>query len=506
MQKIEVRTGNEKSLRNTKKLDLLMLLFLLLSIILPAYIFAIYKLFDGSHWKVCALYFCVTILIILGIIKLVIEKKKINKEQIYSILPVVLFMLVVVISTIFSPYSSKAIWGQWQFHEGTISLLSYAIIFIVAKFLINSNSRFKIILTSICIAAILIIIDSILRYDIHSHATFYIMIFYCLIAFAFKYFTPKDSKYSKVSKYIWITALVLFIDAAIRACISNDDIVYSLNNGGPFGHRNYISSFFTLIFLPAAAGYFYSVKNKTNIIFYLLSCIFFSVLILNHTRSSWVGNVIAFLLLIVLGRDKISFKKLAVLLSSFIIIIVVVNFSNGNLIASRFNTMVNDVKLLTDKDSDKTYVGTTRYRIWELSMPLIPKHFWFGIGPDMFEKIFPHQEYRDSVAPEYRGTVANAHNEYLNMILNIGVFGLLAYIWLVMSIFKNYTGFYKHFGVSSMERYILLGVFCGWFGYLIQAFFNNSVVCTSPALWAMMGILSAVPFDEEVALNIQKVS
>ncbi|MGE5474747.1 MAG: O-antigen ligase family protein [Ignavibacteriales bacterium] len=499
MQTVLSENLSSKPMEQIKTIDKLLLIFLALAIVLPAYILVLYLLFDGFYWKAFALYCCTAILVILGVIKIVSEKIKIRKEHIYSILPVVVYLLAVIISTLLSPYSAKAIWGQWLFHEGAITLVCYGIIFIAARFLINSYSRLKFILASICIWTIIIIIDSIARYDIHSKITFYLMMFYILIAVIFKYLIPQNSKFGRVSKYIWITALVLFIDAGIRAWLTTPDIKFPIYEGGTFGHRNYLASFFTLIFLPAVAGYFYSIKKKTNIIFYLLSCIFFCVLILNHTRSSWVGNGIGFMLFIVLGKGKISFKKLAILFFSFIIIIGVVNFSNGNLISTRFNTMVNDVKLLADKGSDKTYVGTTRYRIWELSIPLIPKHLLFGIGPDMFERIFPQQEYRDSVAPQYRGTAANAHNEYLNMILNLGIIGLLAYFWIILSIFKKYFRFYKNFGIENINRYILLGVFCGWCAYLIQAFFNNSVVSTSPTLWAMMGILSAVPFGEEIS-------
>ncbi|MGE5329969.1 MAG: hypothetical protein ACM3KR_10750, partial [Deltaproteobacteria bacterium] len=66
-----------------------------------------------------------------------------------------------------------------------------------------------------------------------------------------------------------------------------------------------------------------------------------------------------------------------------------------------------------------------------------------------------------------------------------------AYIWLVVSILKSYLGFYKKYGIDGRNLYLILGLFCAWCAYLVQAFFNNSVVPTSPTLWAVMGMLSA---------------
>ncbi|MGE5329970.1 MAG: O-antigen ligase family protein [Deltaproteobacteria bacterium] len=497
MQNILSEIFSASAKRSVEIMDKLIAFFLVLSIALPAYIFIVYLIFDAFYWKANALYVCVAALLILGIIRIFISKEKPDVKQIYSIMPVIVYMTAVVISTLLSPYAGKAIWGQMFFHEGMLTLLCYGAVFIAARLFIKNETRLNIVIYSTWITAIIIIIDSIMRYDIRSHLNFFEIAFYALIFILFKYLAEKEGKYSKAFKYIWISALVLFFDAALRSCITNRDVAFYINDGATFCHRNYLASYFTLIFLPAVASYFFSEKKKTNLLFYILSCIFFSMFILNHTRSAWVGNAAGFVLLIILGRKKITLKKLSALLISFIIIVFAVNTYSQGLIFTRFNTMVNDAAKLTDKDSDKTYVGTTRFKIWELSVPLIPKYFWFGAGPDMFERIFPQKEFTKSVSAEYRGIAANAHNEYLNLILNIGIFGLLAYVWLILSILKNYLGFYRKYGVDKKNLYLMLGLFCAWCAYLVQAFFNNSVVSTSPTLWAVMGILSAAPHYKE---------
>ncbi|MGE5328701.1 MAG: O-antigen ligase family protein, partial [Deltaproteobacteria bacterium] len=310
-------------------LNNLLMVFLILAIALPAYIFKPYQYFDIFYWKAAALYVCVSILVLLGIFKIVISKEKITAEQIYSIMPVIAYMIAVIISTFLSKYSDEAIWGERLFHEGTITLLCYGLIFIASRFIVNNNARFNIIIYSTWITAGIIIIDSIFKYDAALRSTFYEMLVYSLLFIVFKYFIPKNIRNTKAVKYTWITALILFIDAGLKAVISGD-LQCSINDGGSFTHRNYLSSYFTLIFLPAAAGYFYSNKKKTNLLFFLLSCTFFTVLILNHTRSAWVGNAIGLVLLIILGRKKITLKKLSTLLISFIIIVFAVNtFSQG---------------------------------------------------------------------------------------------------------------------------------------------------------------------------------
>lgn len=432
----------EKIQDKEREFQRLFMMFLVLAIILPAYIlyfdspYAVAAGINLGYGKVIALHICSIILVIFIIGNLLKSKDAMNISLLKPVLPVMFFLAVIWISTIMSPYRLQAVWGQDDFKEGAITLTCYCIIFFASYILIRT-----------------------------------------------------DAKFIKLITVIWISAVILYAISMFKYFFTGIPSAY-INCGGTFLHRNYMASFYTLVFLPAVAGYFFASKRKSSIAFYLISCIFFSVFILNHTRSSWVGNAVGLVLFLFMARKTINLKKLALLLISFILIVALVNCLDNGLIFSRFNTMVNDVKVLSDKDSDKTNVGTTRFGIWQLGLEQVPKYFWFGIGPDMFGKAFPQTKFNKNIGRQ-EGYVANAHDEYLNIIINLGIFGLLAYLWLIISIFKRYLSYYKKYGFNSYYSYIFLGVFCGWCAYLVQAFFNNSVVTTSPTYWAIIGMMTA---------------
>lgn len=427
----------------------LIMLFLIMAITIPAYIlysdspYSIIMDKNLCQGKVVSLYICSIILAFLCVFKLFKFKDKIDIELIKPVLPVIFFLIIVWVATALSPFMSQALWGQADFKEGAFTLTCYCIVFISTYLICRDELTFTKIITIIFAAAVLLYIFPLLK------------IFFPSIPSA------------------------------------------SINWGGTFLHRNYMASYYTLVFLPAVAGFICSKSRKTTAIFYFISCIFFSVFILNHTRSSWIGNTIGLILLIAFMRKSIRLKKIGTLLVSFFIIVVLINFLNNGLILSRFDSMINDVKVLTNNESNKALVGTTRLEIWRLAMQQVPKHFWFGIGPDMFEHSFPQDKYQENVNDK-KYSIANAHDEYLNLLINIGVFGLLSYLWLIASIIKKFFKLYRKEKIDCNNSYLFLGVFCGWCAYLIQALFNNSVVPTSPTLWTIMGMLSAILYSSQV--------
>ena len=83
-----------------------------------------------------------------------------------------------------------------------------------------------------------------------------------------------------------------------------------------------------------------------------------------------------------------------------------------------------------------------------------------------------------------------AANVYLTTLINLGVIGLSNYLLLMFSLLKK--------GLKEMNNYskiLLLAFIC----YLIQDFFNLSVVIVSPIFWLLMGVLY-------ISLNADKLT
>ena len=84
--------------------------------------------------------------------------------------------------------------------------------------------------------------------------------------------------------------------------------------------------------------------------------------------------------------------------------------------------------------------GTERGFIWKMGM----NYFWnkmpmlqrlFGYGPDGYFML-TNDHFKVEVEQAGMGLIDSIHNEYLNLLLTIGVLGLLGYLLLLKNIFK----------------------------------------------------------------------
>jgi putative inorganic carbon (HCO3(-)) transporter len=83
-----------------------------------------------------------------------------------------------------------------------------------------------------------------------------------------------------------------------------------------------------------------------------------------------------------------------------------------------------------------------------------------------------------------------AHNEYLQIAYASGIPALLVYLSLVFTVIK--TSF-----KNLNNNPLMIPLLCGVIGYLVQAFFNISVVSVAYIYWIFLGALMHMATNEE---------
>lgn len=123
--------------------------------------------------------------------------------------------------------------------------------------------------------------------------------------------------------------------------------------------------------------------------------------------------------------------------------------------------------------------GTYRIFLWKRTIPLIKDYPLLGSGPDTFALRFMPL-YTEDIAVIGPLTINDtAANIYLTMLINLGILGTFSYL--------SFLGYQLIKGIKKINKYsciLLISVFC----YMIQSFFNLSVVIVSPVFWLLMGI------------------
>jgi len=145
------------------------------------------------------------------------------------------------------------------------------------------------------------------------------------------------------------------------------------------------------------------------------------------------------------------------------------------------NETLSQLSLLLNGKADDSF-GSHRLGLYKYTLLLCKERLFLGYGTGTFRIGF--YEFAKQLAPEFAsGSYDFVHNEYIQILYNCGILGLISYLcflgYLILKSFKSY--------LKNEKIMVLLFVtLC----YLIQAFFTFSIVIVSPLFWILLGMLS----------------
>jgi len=242
---------------------------------------------------------------------------------------------------------------------------------------------------------------------------------------------------------------------------------------GTFGNSNFYGTYMLIELTLALGLYFYKSNKYLIFVFIYTFC-----LILSGCMGSILSFIIIciclFLIKIIKKEDykKIFFTFLSLIISIFII----TNTTKSEIIKDLnvFKSEINETITTGLKDE----YGTNRIYIWNRTLNEVPKHILTGVGIDNFEYAFNP---RIVTFDEFL-VVDKAHNEYLQKLFTEGIFSMITYIVLLLTILI--------YGIKNVRKNLIyMPLLLLFIGYSIQAFFNISVIDIAPLFFIFSGLL-----------------
>ncbi len=109
----------------------------------------------------------------------------------------------------------------------------------------------------------------------------------------------------------------------------------------------------------------------------------------------------------------------------------------------------------------------TRINLWETSMRINADFRLIGIGEDNFDYYF--EKYK---VPGYYDTTAHPHNDYLNVLVNSGIPGLVFFVWMWIAVLRSGILAWRK-SKDDIVRSASLGGVLSLFGLMICALFQD---------------------------------
>lgn len=366
---------------------------------------------------------------------------RISRNKFSLNIPLLFFTLWVGVSTIFSENLIIAVLGHPTRWQGLITYISYFILFTFTLNMLNPQYTKK-ILKFIFISALIISVYSIVNY--YGYDPMNLLL-----------------------KAFWETTL-------------NADI-----SRATLGNRNTAGAYFSLL-LPVSIHLFLVCNNKKNsILLFISTTMFFSGMVVSLTRVSWIGTTMVCFVFLWLLRKNIKkyIKKLGIIIVTFIIVTILLDYTGGGKIVGRYFDFRDQVKVVQE-NSNYGYLGSNRVFAYKRALVAIKDHPLVGIGPECFVYYgrMTLEESKELLLPR-RAFYDKVHSDYLEFAATMGIPSLIFYLWFLFSIF-----------IPLLRRKDnippeILAVFAGWTAYIVQAAFNFNTISVSPVFFVLSAIL-----------------
>lgn len=435
------------------------------------------------------------------IIKIIYEKR-IDIKRTPLDIPLLIFLVSQIVSTIISLDRHVSFWGYYsRFNGGLLSTISYILLYFtfVSNF---PKEKIKKLLKIALFSGLLVSIYGILEH-LGIDKNIWVQ-------------DVQNRVFSTLGQPNWLAAylaILIPISVAFWAWAwkdpvkelkkSSDRMLDALARTYP-GAKS-ISS----IFSP------WALFGVSNVFFLTFYCLFFLTLLFTKSRSGFIGAGVAIVILstLMLYISKKYIRSVVTLVSLSFLLVFLFESPFPQLNRFTLPRLTNNYQLSIDNQPPKpigssvietgiTESGTIRRIVWQGAIDIFRHYPLFGTGVETFA--FSYYKFRPvehNMTSEWDFLYNKAHNEYLNFAATTGSFGLGSYLliiiifigWNLKIITKLKDTRYKQSTITNIQNkkndhlvignynlfgncILVIGLFTGWLSILITNFFGFSVV------------------------------
>ncbi len=235
-----------------------------------------------------------------------------------------------------------------------------------------------------------------------------------------------------------------------------------------FQNQNSFAAYLVpVLLLVTSLAIFPQLKKQYKWILFFLGSLLGICLILTFSRGAWLGFFVGLVLMLLIFRNKIKRTFLPVCI--FIIILMSIPALRQRVIS------------VFQPGGD-----AMRFSIWKNAWAMIVDNPFLGKGLGTFMDHFPKCTNLES--PYY------AHNFFLQIWAEAGIFALLSFLLFVGSILHEGTKVFKKSSPQGLSMGLLLGLLCAIFGFLVHSFFDTNLYSLQLAVlfWFILGLAVSI--------------
>ncbi|MGP3777662.1 O-antigen ligase family protein [Halanaerobium saccharolyticum] len=243
------------------------------------------------------------------------KKKKLKFRVQFIFLTV--YLIMIILSTIFSDFQYVSQIGFPDRYEGMPVLISYLIIMLASYFLINSKKQLEILINGLFISASIIALIGIYQF------------------FGYDFFR------SIIGRNLILPEQMSQLAESMTFNFGENIIYSTLYN------PNYVGSYFSMLLLLSLVYYLMQVKREKKFLYGFVVSLIFSAWIGSMSRAGMVGGIFAFLFLLIIMYKEIinKWKSVLVLFIILFLIALGMNYQSQGKVFGEFLTFGKETEM-----------------------------------------------------------------------------------------------------------------------------------------------------------------
>jgi tetratricopeptide (TPR) repeat protein len=312
----------------------------------------------------------------------------------------------------------------------------------------------------------------------------YIVIFFAAANFLTDY--HKRARLMSLLAMVSLPISVFAIAQSLGLGLFYSDRPAQLQVSSTLGNPIYLGAYLTVV-IPVCLGLFMQTRSRGAKVLWAFAGIFSAAaLVLTFNRGGWLGaavGVLVFLGLVVATSASRERRRFLVIL-----IVIILLVPAGLFLVQRVAPRT--LSILAPATSRPQLSGTALKRtlILRSTVSLIRDRPLLGWGPETYRDVFAlRQDPRlVKLAQDAPLTADRPHNQIFYVAYSFGSLGLFAYFWIVTGLLGLA---WRADWPSQKDRFLVIGIIAAATGYLVQEQFSFSAAAVTPLFWLFLGMI-----------------
>ncbi len=335
----------------------------------------------------------------------------------------------------------------------------------------------------------------------------YIIVFYFALAHVFK-------NLDKIKLYFWVY-IIPFAGVIIYTLIQHSEYnfdqraSYAMSQPFYINHGIYsipIAFFVPFLIAVLANGHKLNYSIPFRTICFMLLGLFIVGLIYSYTRAAWISLIVALGVAVIL-----YFRFRWYLYAAGILVVIMVGYfmqerfqlmlkKNKQVSADSFEKHVKSIYNISNDDSN-----LERINRWRSALRMTADRPWVGFGAGTYKfQYAPYQRAKEltKISTNF-GTVGNAHSEYFQPLAEIGIIGLLSFLYLLFVVWR--TAVKLHYkSLDPKVRVLNMAALLGLTTYFVHGLLNNYSDQDKAAvlIWGFIAMVAALDIYHDKKTNL----